>query len=75
MQALMMLKHHDIKENILELFHTNLKEDSTSLSKDLLYEQEKQDQTMKNAMRQQYINNDKDVDLNIAVSLIFIYLN
>ena len=42
-QAFMMLKHYDIRENILKLFHANLKENSTSFSKDLLYEQEKQD--------------------------------
>ena len=41
MQIIMMLKHYDIKKNILELFHANLKEDNISLSKDLLYEQEK----------------------------------
>ena len=50
-RAFMMLKHHDIEENILKLFHANLKENSTSFSKDLLYEQEKRDQIMKNAMR------------------------
>ena len=37
MQALMMLKHHNIRKNILELFYTNLKEDSMNFSKDLLY--------------------------------------
>ena len=30
---------------------------------------------MKNAMRQQYMNDNKNVDLNITVSLIFICLN
>ena len=38
MRALMILKHYDIRKNILKLFHANLKENSTSFSKDLLYE-------------------------------------
>ena len=75
MQALMMLRHHDIQENILELSHANLEENSISFSKDLLYEQEKRDQTMKNAIKRQYMNDNKNVDLNIIVSLIFICLN
>ena len=75
MKALIMLKHYDIRENILELFHANLKEDNISFSKDLLYEQEKRKQAIKNATRRQYINDNENVDLNIAVNLIFIYLN
>ena len=42
-QALIMLKYYDVRKNILKLFHTNLKEDNTSFSKDLLYKQEKRD--------------------------------
>ena len=75
MRALMILKHHDIKKNILKLFHANLKKDSTSHSKDLLYEQEKRDQAMQNAMRRQYMNDDENINLNITVSSMFIYLN
>ena len=41
MQALIMLKYYNIRENILKLFHANLKEDSTSFLKNLLYEQKK----------------------------------
>ena len=74
-QTFMMLKHHNIRENNLKLFYANLKEDSTKLLKDLLYEQEKQDQTMKNIIRRQYINNNKNINLNIIISLIFICLN
>ena len=51
MRTLMILKHHDIKENILELFHANLEKDSISHSKNLLYEQEKKDQTIQNVMK------------------------
>ena len=45
MQALIILKYYDIKENILELFNANLEENSTSFSKDLFYE-------LKNEIRQ-----------------------
>ena len=75
MRALMILKHHDIKENILKLFHADLEKDSTSHSKDLLYEQKKRDQAMQNAMKRQYINDDENTSLNIIVSSMFIYLN
>ena len=75
MRALMILKHHDIKENILKLFHANLKKDSTSHSKNFLYEQEKRDQIMQNVMRQQFMNNDENINFNIIVSSMFIYLN
>ena len=75
MQALMILKHHDIKKNILKLFHADLKEDSTSHLKDLLYEQEKRDQTMQNVMKRQYMNDNENISLNIIVNSMFIYLN
>ena len=75
MQAFMILKHHDIKENILELSHANLKKNSISHSKNLLYEQKKRDQTMQNIMKRQYMNDNENINFNIIVSSMFIYLN
>ena len=75
MRALMILRHHDIRENILELFHADLEEDSTSHPEDLLYEQEERDQAMQDAMGRQYMDDDEDTSLNITVSSMFIYLN
>ena len=75
MRALMILKHHDIKENILKLFHADLKKDNTSHSKNLFYEQEKRNQAMQNAMKRQYMNDDENISLNITVNSMFIYLN
>ena len=43
MRALMILRHHDIKENILELFYADLKKDSINHLKDLFYEQKERD--------------------------------
>ena len=75
MRALMILKHHDIRKNILKLFHADLEENSTSHSKNLLYKQEKRDQAIQNAMKRQYMNDDENTSLNIIVSSMFIYLN
>ena len=41
MQTFMILKHYNVRKNILKFFHADLKEDSISHSKDLFYKQEK----------------------------------